>query len=600
MPITATKSKDLYSQNGYKYILNAYFIENSVNQANNTSNITCRAKLTSTGASWSSSQNSNLTIYWHDNKEGYDRQVSTLNFSSCGAGITKTAEGTITVTHNDDGKLSGYAYAWFSKGGNSAYTPISGGVQTNLTALTPIPRGSQPSINSCPDNSPNFNIGDTITIHMNRKSSAFTHSVYFNYGSTSIQVATGVTNNCTFNTSTIANQLYQLIPNAKYYSGTISVTTYDGSTEVGTNTCNYNAYVTNSNPVISTASYKDNNSSIVAITNNNQEIVRNKSTLVFSVQNLQAQNYATLSSCIVTFNSVTKTFTGISGTTVSSQDVTYGTVNLASDEQATITLIDSRGFTTTKTINVTILDYQNQYSSITCQRQSNYYTATDLKVDCTYSSLNNKNQITIQYQTKKTTDVNYGALTTINNNTSYTIQLDNNYQWNVRVVTTDSLGTVVSYVLFVDRGIPLIFFDRLLNSVGINGFPTVEESLEVDGVNILKKLLGTELYNNSTGSKDAITLSESTANFTYIEIFYRNNDNYYNSTKIYQPNGKIAYLDADYPYTQGEGYSYAKKTSVQIQGTSITPINYTEMTIMPNGATIQNKNNIYITRVVGY
>lgn len=600
MPISASKSKDIYSSNGYKYILDAYFIENSVDATNNTSNITCRGRLTSTGGSWSSSSNSNLTIYWHDNKDGYDRQVASLNFSNCGSGITKTAEGTIDVTHNADGKLSGYAYVWFAKGGNSAYTPESGGVQTDTTALTDIPRGSQPSINTWPDNSPNFNIGDTITIHMNRKSSSFTHNVYFNYGNTSVQVATGVTNNCRFDTSTIANALYQLIPNAKYYSNTISVTTFDGSTQVGTNTCQYNAYVTNSNPVIGAGSYEDTNASILAITNNNQEIVRNKSTLVFNVSNLQAKNYSTLSSCAVKFNDVTKTFSGISGSSVANKSVTYGAVNLSSDATATITLTDSRGFTTTQTLNVTILNYESPYSSITCQRQSNFYTATDLKVDCTYSSLNNKNQITIQYQTKKISDASYGALTTINNNTNYTIQLDNDYQWNVRVVTTDSVGTIGSYVLFIDRGIPLVFFDRLLRSVGINCFPTDEESLEINGINILKKILGTELYNNSTGSKTAITLSESAANFTYIEIYYRNNDNYYNSTKIYQPNGKIAYLDSDYPYTTGEGYSYAKKTSVQIQGTSITPINYTEMTIMPNGANIENKNNIYITRVVGY
>ena len=600
MPITATASKDLYSNDGNKYILNAYFIENSVNQTNNTSNITCRGKLTSTGGSWSSNYNSNLTIYWHDNREGYDRQVATLNFSNCGSGISKTAEGTINVTHNDDGTLSGYAYAWFSKGGNSDYTPTSGGVKTASTQLTEILRASQPSINSWPDNSPNFRIGETITIHMNRKSSAFTHSVYFNYGNTSIQVATNVTNNCTFDTSTIADELYQLIPNAKYYTNTISVNTYNGTNLVGTKTCEYNAYVTGSNPIIGSSGYEDTNASILAITNNNQEIVRNKSTLVFNVANLQSQKYATLSSCSVTFNNVTKTFTDISGTSIANKSVTYGVVNLASDDVATITLTDSRGFTTTQSLNVTILNYESQYSSITCQRQSNYYTATNLEVSCTYSSLNNKNQITIQYQTKKVSDASYGALTSINNNTPYTIQLDNNYQWNVKVITTDSVGTIVSYVLFVDRGIPLIYFDRLLNSVGINCFPSEEESLEVNGINILKKILGVELYNDSTGSKNVITLSESAANFTYIEIFYRNNDNYYNSTKIYQPNGKIAYLDSDYPYTTGEGYSYAKKTSVQIQGTSITPINYTEMTIMPNGATIQNKNNIYITRVVGY
>lgn len=598
---SASNSVTLYSNNGYGFTLTASFNENSTSVANNTSNITCTASFSAANSNWQTGYASTLTIYWHDNRENYDRQVASISFAGINQWETKTTSGTINVTHFDDGGLSGYAYAYFNKGSTTTgWACNSGGVTTAWTALTTIARASQPSINTYPNNSPDFNIGDTIRIHMNRKSNSFTHSVYFNYGSTSYEVATGVGDNCTFDTSTIANDLYQLIPNAKYYSNTISVKTYNGSTLIGTKTCAYNAYVTNANPIIGDASYKDVNSSVIAVTTDNQDIVRNKSSIMFLVENLQAQKYATLASCQVTLNNVTSTFTGISGTSVSNADVLYGSVNLSSDAEAVITLTDSRGFATTTTINVNILNYENQYSTITCQRQSNFYTATDLEVDCTYSSLDGRNQITIQYQTKKISDADYGALTTINNNTSYTIQLDNNYQWNVRVVTTDSIGTIVSYVLFVDRGIPLIYFDRLLNSVGINCFPSDDESLEIDGVNVMKRLLGTELYDNSTGTNSIVTLSESAANFTYLEIFYRNNDNYYNSTKIYQPNGKIAYLDSDYPYTTGEGFSYAKKTSVQISGTSISPINYTEMTIKPNGAVIQNSNNIYITRVVGY
>lgn len=488
---SASNSTTLYSSAGYGYTLTASFNENSTSTANNTSNITCTATFSASNSNWYTSYASTLTIYWHDNRENYDRQVASINFSGIDQYSSKTASGTINVTHNTDGSLSGYAYAYFTKGSTTtSWACNSGGVTTNWTALTTIPRASQPSINSYPTNSPNFNIGDTITIHMNRKSNVFTHSVYFNYGSTSVEVATGVVDNCTFDTSTIANALYQLIPNAKYYSKTISVKTYNGSTLIGTKTCNYNAYVTNSNPTIGSASYQDVNSSVLAVTGDNQDIVRNKSSIMFLVENLQAQNYATLSSCKVTLNNVTSTFSGISGTSVSNADVLYGSVNLSSDAEATITLTDSRGFVTTTQINVNILNYENPYSTITCQRQSNFYTETYLEVDCTFSSLNNRNQITIEYQTKKASDTNYGSLTTINNNTEYTIQLDNNYQWNVRVVTTDSIGTIVSYVLFVDRGIPLIYFDRLLNSVGINCFPTSEESLEVNEENILKRIEG--------------------------------------------------------------------------------------------------------------
>lgn len=591
---SASNSVNLTSNNGYKYTLTASFIENSTDIANNTSNVTVTATIKSNGASWSSSYNSTLIIYWHDNRENHDRQVASINLKSLGANASANASGTINVTHKDDGTLSGYAYASFNKGGTSAWTPNNGGVSTNWTALTTIARASQPSINTWPQNSPDFNIGDTITIHMNRKSSAFTHTVTLYFGNYSYQIATGVTDNCTLDTSTIANNLYQQIPNANVGEGNITVITYNGSTQVGTKSCLFYAHVVNSSPTFNQA-YLDSNLTTTAITGNNQQIIRNNSTLRVNVTNAQAKNYATLSSAKVVINGQTYTasFSGSNAT------FNIGVLNISDNITAVVSVTDSRGITTNKDLPITILNWELPTAIITLQRQNNFYSETDINVNAEYSSLDNKNTISIKVRYKKVSDATYSNWTTLQDDVKQQFTLDNNYEWNVQVVLEDRIGTT-TYNLVLNRGIPIAFFDRLKRSLGINCFPKDTESLEVNDLNILNKILGTELYNNTTGSNSAITLSESAANFTYLEIFYRNNDNYYNSTKIYQPNGKIAYLDADYPYTSGEGYSYAKKTSVQISGTSIRPINYVELTVMPSGANILNKNNIYITRVVGY
>lgn len=143
---SASNSVTLWSNGGHGYTLNASFWENSTSTPNNTSNITCKATLTSQGAAWSSSYNSTLTIYWHDNRENYDRYVASINLSSLGINASAAAQGTINVTHNSDGNLSGYAYAYFTKGGTSSYTPNSGGVTNGWTALTKIPRAA--TINS--------------------------------------------------------------------------------------------------------------------------------------------------------------------------------------------------------------------------------------------------------------------------------------------------------------------------------------------------------------------------------------------------------------------------------------------------------------------
>lgn len=393
MAISASKSVDLNSGSGYKYGLNAYFVENSTNVADNTSNITVIATLQSKGASWSSSYNSPLRIYWHDNRENYDRLVATNDIKSLGINASATASGTINVTHNNDGSLSGYAYATFTKAANTSWCPNSGGVATDWTGLTMIPRASVPSIKTYPNNTPDFNIGDTITIHMNRKSSNFTHAVYMDFGDEHFLIGQNVADNIQFNTSTIADSMYEIIPNANVGEGQIRVITYNGSTQVGTATCIFYAHVTNANPTFS-KSYEDTNATVVAITGNNQQIVRNQSTLRVNVTNLSAKKYATISSVICEVNSVT--ITGqISGTSCTFD---FGTINVSSNTTATITVTDSRGNSTTQTLTITVLNWVLPTAIISAVRESHFYTPTTLTVNADYSSIDGKNEATIRYR----------------------------------------------------------------------------------------------------------------------------------------------------------------------------------------------------------
>ena len=194
---SASSSTNLYCSRGYAYPLTASFTENSTSVNNNTSNVTCTATLQAVDAGWDSNYTSTLNIYWHDNKENYDRLVATASTKKLLAGSTLTASGTINVTHKDDGTLSGYAYAYFTQGSSSGgWCPSSGGVNNSWTSLTTIARASVPTITPS-----TFNIGDTITIKTNRKSTSFTHNVILYFGNYSYTIATGVTDNVTFDTS---------------------------------------------------------------------------------------------------------------------------------------------------------------------------------------------------------------------------------------------------------------------------------------------------------------------------------------------------------------------------------------------------------------
>lgn len=383
---------------------------------------------------------------------------------------TVVKSGTYTINHNNDGTASFGAYA---EAGIWTYAVnCSGSGSWNLPT---IPRASQPSINTYPNNSPNFNIGDKINIYMNRAAAVFTHTVKINYGSASYTIATGVTNSCTFDTSKIANALYALIPNANTYSNTISVTTYNGSTVIGTKTCPYNAKVVNANPTFN-AAYLDSNSTTSNVTGNDQIIVRDKSTLRINITNAAAQKSATLKTakCVILGQTVTA---NISGTTAT---LNVGAINSSQNTTASVTVTDSRGNSTTKTLNITVADWQAPSAIITVKRHNNFYSETDITIDADYSSVNEANSITIQVRYKKQTDSTWSAYTQLEDNVTSVLDLDNEYAWDLQILLTDRFGST-TYNTTLSRGMPIIFFDRIKSSTGFNQFPQNDKSVEIDG-----------------------------------------------------------------------------------------------------------------------
>ena len=560
--------------------------ENSTNIANNTSNVTVQVQVWRTNTGYETYGTG--TCYVTIDGTQYSQSISSSQKFTYNS-YTQVFSKTVNITHNSNGSKTIYVSSYID---HSRFDSNSQGFNVNLTN---IPRYATIT------KAPNFN--DTQNPTINYSNSAGNNV-------TSLQACISLTGSnddigyrdisktgtsYTFNlTNAEKNTLLNACANVK------SRTVYFYIKTVLSGNIFYSNYavtfsVINANPTITSISYQDTNSTITSITHNNQWIVRNKSTLQITLDTLNALKGATLSSATVNINGIVQSFSGISGKVLSNVSLSFGTINVSSNINAIVTLTDSRGNSSTYTKQITVLDYQNPYSTISIARRNNFYTATDLTVNCTYSSLNGTNSITIQYQTKKVTDANYGALTTISNNTETTIQLDNTYQWNVRVVTTDSLGTSVSYVLFVDKGIPIVFFDKNKKSVGINCFPVYDNSLEVNGL----VTNGVVLYSNDSSSSANITLSSSANNFKFLEIYYKDNDGVFNSVKVYNPNGKTVFLSIQYPYQNG--VTYIKSCQVSISGTSITPQNYSSMTIRSgNAPTIANDNYIYITKVIGY
>ena len=145
---------------------------------------------------------------------------------------------------------------------------------------------------------------------------------------------------------------------------------------------------------------------------------------------------------------------------------------------------------------------------------------------------------------------------------------------------------ITSGTLGVDR-IPSLSTDKLTSG-------TLPVSRGGTGKTAGTCYMATVLF-NGTATTGSVTLSETAANFTLMEIYFRDNDSHYSSTKVYSPNGKTVNLSMSAGTTNG-GMNH-KRREVSISATSISNQSYAEQSY---DGTLSSVNHIYITQVIGY
>lgn len=468
---SGSNSTTLATAGGYAngFTLSISWNENSTSTSNNTSNITATATLSKNKAIFSVTGAGILRCYWHDNRTNSDDLVAEGWIEEIGYTVnSRSVGGTFNRTHKDDGTLSGYAWAqWEARSSYGGYPPVSGSVGTGWTALTTIPRASTPSVSPS-----TFNIGDTITINTNRASSSFTHTITLTFGSYSYTVGTGVGGSTTLNTSNIASNLYAQIPSATSGTGTITCVTYNGSTNIGTKTCSFTAKAVEANvkPTFSNFTYQDTNSTITAITGNNQYLVQGKSSLRVTISSAN-KAVANQSATMNTYNASISGLSASANYSTSDLNINFSENSFAAGTQAlAVRATDSRGYSTTVSKNVNVLAYAAPVINASATRLNNFENQTTLKVSGTYSPLtiNNtaKNTVSsVQYRYKAQSTSTWGSWTTMSglsvtsagaySVTDKVLDLDNNTSYDFEVKTTDKLGsTTVS--LTVSVGIPIL------------------------------------------------------------------------------------------------------------------------------------------------
>ena len=423
--------------------------------------------------------------------------------------LSAKTETTISMNWTSDSTID---YIWYSTnngsswtginvtdGKNGSYTIPSLSANTTYQVKTRVRRkDSQLTTDSSAlsvttynypycNSTPNLTIGNKLTLGFyNPLKRSITVNIL---GADNSQISNDTTTGTSisgYNNSTVQGRFYASIPNAK--SGTYKVKVTYGS---NVSTVNGGTYSINQNvclPSISSVTYQDTNSTTTAITDNNQQIISNQSKVQFTASGLTALNSATISTCKLSINGNTYNMS-LSGSTATVSNLT---IDSGSNLTGTVTLTDSRGLTATKNVTVTMLDWVLPTAIISLQRQNNFYSETDINVNADYSSIDSKNTITIKVRYKQTTTSTWSAYQNLQDGVTSTLSLNNLYEWNVQVVVTDLFGST-TYNLTVGVGLPIIYFDRLLHSVGVNCFPVDEKSLEVNGTNVERNVMSRSL-----------------------------------------------------------------------------------------------------------
>lgn len=332
-----------------------------------------------------------------------------------------------------------------------------------------------------------------ITLSATVYDTSYKHKLVLKDGSTTVLTLTGLSLSNGSNTITLtAAQRSSILADMaakKSFTGTFKLSTFSGSSQIGstsTKTATVQTTVANSAPTFSGFTYKDTNTTAAGVTGNNQILIQSVSTLQVIASAATAKNGATISSYSVSAG----------GSTASSTTVTLnvGKIYTSGTVPIIVTAIDSRGYTSSATVNITVIAYKSIDITTAIMRRVNEIedvTQVTLEGDITPVKVNNVNKNTLRklyYQYKRTDASAYSSLTDITsfatfNDSGFTftsdewLSLDANYSWYVRFYVYDNL-TGDTATITVSQGTPLISFRR--KKVGINKRePT--QALDVDG-----------------------------------------------------------------------------------------------------------------------
>lgn len=342
-----------------------------------------------------------------------------------------------------------------------------------------------------------------LTLSVTVYNTSYTHTLVIKNGSTSILTISSLKLANGSNTITLTaaqrSTVLKAMSKIKSFTGTFELKTFSDSTQIGnasSKTATVQTTAANSAPTFQGFTYEDSNPKSVSVTENNQMFIQGISTLKITAKTATAKNEAAISSYSVVAGNVTASNT----TTI----INAGTITTTGNVPIIVTAIDTRGYTSSATVNITVLKYSRiDITNCAMRRINEVEDATQVNINgsisaVTVDDINKNDLIYLRYRYKKTSDEEYSDFYDItelanHNNSSFDfashewLNIDADYSYYVQFIVADKLSTDTITVT-VPQGIPLLSFRR--KKVGINkrepsAALDIDGSVMMNGFNVL-------------------------------------------------------------------------------------------------------------------
>lgn len=382
----------------------------------------------------------------------------------------KVGEKTVTgIAHNADGSKS------ITIGGSHSTTATNVAyLNFNLSksvALTTIPRASKPSASK---SAVTLDGSDSVVINTNRASSSFTHTLAITVGGHTVTV-----NNVGASYTWVPGVAYWMpYMTSKSMTVTVSCTTYNGSTQIGSAqstsfTLNVNTAVYH--PAILSIEHSDINEDTVALETDGTYIKGFSNLSLSTNVTVNSADYGSLVQTVtITHNGISRVYTNSLG--VIEFEVAYSTIVGA--DSIVIKVTDNRGVKVSQTVNLTVIPYDvPKLSAIEIKRvnannqesETGVYLKYKLASTVFWGSFGQvNNALTIYSRSKLPSAQNYSAWSleqTISTSgtaqyKSYEItgtcagEYSSSTQFDVQIKVEDELGNAVLYAKVLE-GIPV-------------------------------------------------------------------------------------------------------------------------------------------------